>query len=186
VTRRHPDLVDRRTEGAIFDEWLVLLAQGGDREALDRLARRWRPRHYAHARRLLSDADRAADAVQDAWIGVVRGLGRLQDPAGFPAWSYAIVTRRCHDRQRKDARAPAPHAAEPRANASPGAEDAVDLRAALASLSPDQRAAIALYYRDGFTGAEIAEALCIPVGTVKSRLFHARRALRRYLEGDRT
>jgi len=170
----------------VFEEFLVLLAQGGDREALERLAFRWRPRHYAHARRLLADADGAADAVQEAWLGIVRGLGRLQDPAGFPAWSYAIVTRRCRDRQRRDARTPATQAAEPIDGRPRAREETVDLRAALAALPPDQRAAIALFYRDGFTGAEIAEALCIPVGTVKSRLFHARRALRRYLEGEPT
>jgi RNA polymerase sigma-70 factor (ECF subfamily) len=177
---------DRRSEGAVFDELLVVLAQGGDPEALERLAHRWRPRHYAHARRLLGDADRAADAVQESWVGIVRGLLRLQDPAGFPAWSYAIVTRRCRDRQRTEARAPVSHATEAIAPGTRTLDEAVDLRAALAALPPDQRAAVALFYRHGFTGAEIAEALCVPVGTVKSRLFHARRALRRYFQGDQT
>jgi DNA-directed RNA polymerase specialized sigma24 family protein len=85
----------------VFDEMLVLYAIDGKQDALDLLARRWRPRHYAHARRLLNRGDLAADAVQDAWISIVRGLWRLQDPAMFPAWSYSIVTRRCQDLLRR-------------------------------------------------------------------------------------
>lgn len=50
----------------VIDEMLVMLAAEGDREAPDRLARRWSPRHHAHARRLLSGSDYATDAVQDA------------------------------------------------------------------------------------------------------------------------
>jgi RNA polymerase sigma factor (sigma-70 family) len=169
----------------VFDEALVLYAQGGRREALERLASRWRPRHYAHARRLLGSADNAADAVQDAWVGIVRGLWRLKDPARFPAWSYAIVTRRCQDLLRRRSRAmetPLDEIVEPHA---PTKRDGIDdLRVGLTALPREQRAAVALFYRDGFTVLEIAEALKIPVGTVKTRLFHARRTLRRYLVGD--
>jgi RNA polymerase sigma-70 factor (ECF subfamily) len=68
--------------------------------------------------------------------------------------------------------------------AAGGQEQAADLRRALATLPPEQRAGLALFYIDGLSVAEIAEALGIPVGTVKSRLFHARRALRHQLEGD--
>lgn len=174
-----------RTADQVFDEALVLYAQAGRREAFDRLASRWRPRHYAHARRLLGSSDLAADAVQDAWVGIVRGLWRLEDPARFPAWSYAIVTRRCHDVLRRRLRAvegPLDESVEPEAPARP--DGAEDLRAGLSALPRDQRAAVALFYRDGFSVLEIAEALKIPAGTVKTRLFHARRALRRYLQGD--
>jgi RNA polymerase sigma-70 factor (ECF subfamily) len=175
---------DRRVD-AVFDEALVLYAQAGRREALERLASRWRPRHYAHARRLLGSIDAAADAVQDAWLDIVRGLWRLEEPSRFPAWSYAIVTRRCQDllrRRRRRAEAPLDEAAEPAAPATnPGVED---VTAGLARLPSEQRAAVALYYLDGFTVAEIAVALAVPIGTVKTRLFHARRTLRRALTGE--
>lgn len=164
---------------------LVLLAQQGDRAALDRLAAHWRPRHYAHARRLLGRADGAADAVQEAWAGIVRGIGRLREPERFPSWSYAIVTRRCQDSiRRKGREPPGVPDFDPPDPATGEQEQAADLRRALASLPPDQRAGIALFYLDGLSVSEIAEALRIPVGTVKTRLFHARRALRRQLEGD--
>jgi len=168
-----------------FTAMLVLMAQQGEREALERLAARWRPRHYAHARRLLGNADGAADAVQDAWAGIVRGLVRLREPEGFPAWSYAIVTRRCQDAiRRKGREPPGDPDADPPDPAATGEEQTSELRRAMAALSPDQRAAIALFYLDGFSVGEIAEALGIPSGTVKTRLFHARRTLRRQLEGD--
>jgi RNA polymerase sigma factor (sigma-70 family) len=171
----------------LFDEVLVLYAQDGRREALDRLASRWRARHYAHARRLLGSADQAADAVQEAWISIVRGLHRLQDPSRFPAWSYAIVTRRCQDQLRKRSRSkesPLADSVEPEAPAElRGIED---LRAGLNALPREQRATVALFYRDGLTVSEIADAMKIPIGTVKTRLFHARRLLRQFLSGDET
>lgn len=168
-----------------FTAMLVLMAQQGEREALERLAARWRPRHYAHARRLLGHADRAADAVQEAWGSIVRGLSRLREPERFPAWSYAIVTRRCQDAIRRKVREPAGDSeADPPDPAASGEERVMDLRRAMAALPPDQRAAVALFYVDGFSVGEIAEALRIPEGTVKTRLFHARRTLRRQLEGD--
>jgi RNA polymerase sigma-70 factor (ECF subfamily) len=76
---------ETRTPDRVLDELLVTLAQAHDAQALDRLARRWRPKHYTHARRLLRDPDAAAEAVQDAWVNVLRGIGSLEDPARFPA-----------------------------------------------------------------------------------------------------
>jgi RNA polymerase sigma factor (sigma-70 family) len=175
---------DRRVD-AVFDEALVLYAQAGRRDALERLASRWRPRHYAHARRLVASTEAAADAVQDAWLDIVRGLWRLKDPSRFAGWSYAIVTRRCQDLLRRRGRAAETRLDEATEPVAPTQNDGVQaVTERLAALPGDQRAAVALYYLDGFTVAEIAEALAIPVGTVKTRLFHARRTLRRALTGD--
>lgn len=173
-----------RTVGQVYDELLLTLAQGGDVAALERLAERWRPRHFAHARRLLSRDDAAADAVQDAWVGIVRGFAKVRDAARFPAWSYAIVTRRCRDIQRRAMRAPDQLGDDEPIDLNFAApDDGLDLRRALAALAPPQRAAIALFYLEGMSVAEIAVALCAPQGTIKTRLLYARRALRRHLEG---
>jgi RNA polymerase sigma factor (sigma-70 family) len=174
-----------RRPDQILDEALVLHAQQGRREALDRLAGRWRARHYVHARRLLGSSELAADAVQDAWICIIRGLWRLRDPGHFPAWSYAIVTRRAQDLLRRVARAKESPLAEDIEDELPKDPFATDkLGEGLKLLPLDQRTAIALFYRDELTVTEIAEALAIPIGTVKTRLFHARRTLRRHLAGD--
>ena len=178
-----------RPVSQVFDEMLVLYAVEGRRDAFEHLARRWRPRHYTHARRLLGRSDWAADAVQDAWIAIIRGLWRLQDPIRFPAWSYAIVTRRCQDLLRRVSIAKESQLDDRlddglEDTSARNSDDARDLRRGLNLLPSDQRAAIALFYLEGFSVSEIAEALMIPEGTVKTRLFHARRTLRQYFEGD--
>ena len=90
-----------REVNQVFNDMLVMLALEGDREALDKLARRWWPRHYTHASRLLGNIDGAADVVQEAWSQIVTGLRKLNDVSRFPAWSYSIVSRRCYDLIRK-------------------------------------------------------------------------------------
>jgi RNA polymerase sigma factor (sigma-70 family) len=96
--------VDRDLERAL-DEYLVSLSQAGSIEALDRLARRWTPRVLRYATRVLGGSgdavETARDVVQDTWIGVIRGLRGLRDPAQFPAWIYGIATRKCADTIRK-------------------------------------------------------------------------------------
>lgn len=169
----------------VLDEYLVLTAQAGSRVALDELARRWTPRLLRHAQHLLGSTDQAGDAVQETWLAVVRGLRRLEDPARFPGWIYAIATRKCADAIRKNVRlrsfregakddptnAGAPH----------NADDSLDMRGALARLPSDQGVVAAMFYGADLSVEEIAGALAIPAGTVKSRLHHAREALKTML-----
>jgi RNA polymerase sigma factor (sigma-70 family) len=183
------DFTDERTPDAL----LVLSTRLGDRAAGDRLVRRWQPRLTAHARRLLGEAEPARDVVQAAWMEILRGLDGLRDPAAFPAWAYRIVTRRCAAMiggRRRDRALAAGMAREARVPPEPppgpdAADDHGRLRAAVRTLPPDQRAAIALFHFEGLSVAETAVALDAPVGTVKTRLMHARRKLRAALEGDR-
>lgn len=169
-----------------LDGYLVASARIGDRKAFELLAERWDPRLRAHAFRLLGDADQARDAVQDAWTEIVRGLGALREEIAFPAWAYRIVSRRCARTIRRVQRGRAVArelAAEP-ARAAAGASDFELLRAAIRALPPEQRAAVALFYYEDLTIADISIALDVPAGTVKTRLMHARRKLRSALEGD--
>ncbi|MEG3193627.1 sigma factor, partial [Lysobacter sp. D1-1-M9] len=66
-----------RDSERLFDEYLVTAAATGDRQAYIRLVERWQPRLLRHAWRVLGDAERARDMVQEAWIEILRGLGRL-------------------------------------------------------------------------------------------------------------
>jgi RNA polymerase sigma-70 factor (ECF subfamily) len=177
--------VDDNLERAL-DEYLVLLSQAGSGAALDGLARRWTPRLVRYAARLLGGSgdagETARDVVQDAWIGAIRGLRGLRDPAQFPAWIYGIVSRRCADtmrvngrRRRVDAEIPPGPAGQKAALAS---EYQLDLATAVRRLPPIHRAVVHLFYREGMSIEEIAAVLKIPAGTVKSRLHHAREALR--------
>jgi RNA polymerase sigma-70 factor (ECF subfamily) len=183
----------QRDSERVYDEYLVVAAQGGDRAAWERLVARWQPRLLRHAWRLTGQADRAADLVQDAWVDIWKGLRRLEDVVAFPAWAFRIVTRRCHrafdetDRERAGMRELAEVSTE--SDDAEGAEaiardiDLARVRAAMATLPPAQRAALSLFHLEALSVAEIAIALDVPPGTVKTRLMHARRKLRAVLEG---
>lgn len=178
-----------QTQSRLLDEYWVVSAQAGDREAWNRLAQRWEARLVAHARRLLDDPDAAQDAAQNAWGEIVRGIGGLQDARAFPAWAYRITSRACAHRIRDAVQARAlkqAYASEPLAHmAEPDEPSAMAaLQAAIRQLPGGERAAIALYYFEELRVAEVAVALDVPVGTVKTRLMHARRKLRVILEGD--
>lgn len=180
-----------RNSEQIYDEYLVAAAVTGDRRALERLVTRWQPRLLRHAWRVLGDADRAGDMVQEAWMEILRGLHRLDDVAAFPAWAYRIVSRRCYRAIGRSAREPfepedAGLAHEPESPERASAEFASDLETVmgvLSTLPAPQKAALALHYLEGMGVAEIAVALDVPPGTVKTRLMHARRKLRERLEG---
>lgn len=176
----------------LFDEYLAAAARAGDRGAFGRLAERWQPKLLAHAWRLMGEAEAARDVVQDAWVDIARGLARLEDASLFPAWAYRVVSRRAADAIKKLTRARrlgAAFAAEaPQEDDSAGrmetAADAEPLARAIALLPPEQSAAVALFYLEDFSVAEIAVAMSVPAGTVKTRLMHARAKLRAALQGE--
>lgn len=169
----------------VHDELLVVLVQSGDRRAGERLAARWQPRLLRAARRILRIEDHARDAVQDAWTSIFRGVTRLNDPAAFPAWAFGILHRRCVDRIRSDVRRAEDDADMDQAVAAPSGEGGgLDIARALARLDHDHRTAAVLHLCEGLTLAEVAAAIGVPVGTAKSRIFHARRRLKAALSGD--
>lgn len=173
-----------------LEAYLVAAARTGDRAAQAQLVRLRGPRLMAHAARLLGEVEGARDVVQEAWVEILRGLPGLRDDAAFLPWALRITTRRVartiRGRQRDRALASA-WAAEAEAAApevGPDALAARDMRRAIATLPPDQAATIALFYLEDLSVAEVARALDVPVGTIKTRLMHARRKLRAHFEGD--
>ncbi len=177
-----------RNEERVLDEYLAASARAGDRTALGALARRWEKRLFRHAWRLAGDIDLARDIAQDAWLDIAKGIARLGDSAAFPAWAFRIVTRRAADAIRKSKRRRAgiaAYAAEPKAMSATDEVEAqassASLATALAALPAEQRAAVALFYLEDLSVAEIAAALGVPAGTVKSRLMLARDKLRHAL-----
>ena len=181
------------TSDPAYDELLVLRCQDGDAQAVAELVERWQARFVGHACRLMGQPEAARDAVQEAWVAIVRGLGGLDDPARFAPWAYRIVRNKSVDWVRKQGRRrrvsreleDLQRHEEELASSQPA--DDIDhgrLVAALHNLPRDRQALLALYYQDGFTVVEIADILEIPSGTVKSRLFHARNQLKAVLKGE--
>jgi len=180
-----------RTPEDIQDELLVLQCQDGDAEALKTLIGRWQPRLGALAWRLTGQREAARDVVQDAWLAIVRGFKCLDDPAAFRTWAYRIVSHKCADWTRRRVvrrRVTAELHAESRAasddscRAAETADDNARVRAVLDSLPEEFRAMLVLYYLEEMNVADIARVLDVPEGTVKSRLFHARKKLKESLE----
>lgn len=173
-----------------LDAWLVAAARTGDRRAMARLVEARGPRLLAHATRLLGEREGAADVVQEAWVEILRGLKGLRDDSLFLPWALRIVTRRVareiRRRQRGRRLAEAVKAETDTAVLpdGPGEVDAARVRAAIAALPPAQAATVALFYLEDLSVTEVATALDVPVGTVKTRLMHARANLRALLEGQ--
>lgn len=166
---------DKRSQ--IEDELLVIDAQSGDASAMEALVRRWQRRLWCHALRLTGDKDAAWDVTQQTWLGIVKGLHKLHDPARFRAWAYRITTNKSADWIRaKSARRSLPLQDVP--DPSRKTERATTVDELLQLMDPTKRAALCLHYFENLTIADMSDALDIPPGTVKSRLHAARQELR--------
>ncbi|MCH8821940.1 MAG: RNA polymerase sigma factor [Planctomycetes bacterium] len=177
-----------RSLQSIQDELLVLRSQGGDEKALELLIKSWQPRLWRHARRLTGRGDAAWDVLQETLLAIVRGLHRLDDPALFRTWAYRIATNKCADwtrkqqRDRKILQTAAQNYESSSTKENEPNDDEQRLHVAMGNLSGDRQAILAMHYQEQMGIAEIAVALNIPAGTVKSRLFHARKQLKELLE----
>jgi RNA polymerase sigma factor (sigma-70 family) len=169
------------------DAALVQLAREGDKRALAVLLARHRPMLVALCRRALGDPGLAEDAAQEAALQALLGLDRLERPERFGAWLGGIGLNVCRrwrrDRVREDwslaavtgGRAVPDPAPDELAEA---AEAARRVRGAVGRLPAGQRAAVVLFYLVGMAHREVAAALGIGVGAVKTRLHKGRATLR--------
>lgn len=168
---------------------LAVRAQGGDLEAFGLLVDRYADQARRLARAILADPDDGDDAAQDAFLSALKNLRRYDASRPFGPWLMRIVANAATDRHRRRkvrATEPLPPAA---AASEPGPDSDTDRRAflvalerALMRLPERQRIAIVLFDVEGYPHAEIADLLGVPQGTVRSDVFHARRALRAALQ----
>ena len=168
---------------------LVDRAKRGDREAFDALARKVGDRCMAIACRILRDADLAEDAVQAALITAWRQLRLLRDPDAFEPWLHRILTHECYAEARRGRRMRANIRVLPLHGQAESTDlltvnDHDQLERAFRRLTVEQRAVLVFHHYLGLPLSEVAERLAIPVGTAKSRLFHATAAMRASLEAD--
>ena len=175
-----------------LEAYLVASARLGDRRAMSGLVRLRGPRLLAHATRLLGERDAAHDVVQEAWAEILRGLKTLKDDRAFLPWALRITSRRVSreiERRQRHRRLASEYGAEMDTSLPDEASASIDaevIRTALNELSDDHRATIALFYLEEMSVADVAAAMDVPLGTVKTRLMHARAHLRRVIEGEET
>lgn len=184
------------------DQVLIERAQKGDREALDQLIRKYEKRAYQFAYRLTSNQEEACDVVGDAFVRIYSAMRNFKGNSAFTTWMYRILTNCFLDLRKRERNRPTV-SLESAMQTEEGLlerqfesdEPAADLIAernlrettiehAVTLLPEYQRAMVTLYHAENLSYEEIAEALDLPIGTVKSRLNRARLSLREHLVRD--
>jgi RNA polymerase sigma-70 factor (ECF subfamily) len=164
------------------DARLIEASNEGDVSAFERLVRAHSDAVYAHAYRFFGDAEAAQDAAQEVWVNVYRSLPHFERRSAFSTWLFRVTRNVCLDMLRAGRRVAVPidpielqgRAADDTAGE---ATSRVDLETAMRALSPEDREAFNAVALFGLPYAEAADVLNVPAGTVKSRVFRARRAL---------
>jgi RNA polymerase sigma-70 factor (ECF subfamily) len=175
------------------DAELVARWQSGEMEAFATLVRRHENRVFRMLFRMLGTREEAQDATQEAFLSLHRHGHRFRREARFSTFLYRVAANAALNRRRSLGRARArqkalavrqaagsdlPSSPRDPEGAASGAEVQERVQAALLTLTPDLRVAVVLYDIEGQSYREIAEALGIPEGTVKSRIHRGRQALR--------
>jgi RNA polymerase sigma-70 factor, ECF subfamily len=176
-----------RASDSIYEQVLVVRCKAGDEHAFAELVNLYGPRLHYYIRKLLHDDDRALDVLQEVWFDVYRSLPRLADAGALAGWLYRIARDRAYRELRK--KRPEPVSLDETADRPANAdepdftvEDAGQIHAALDQLPPEQREVLVLRFLEELSYEEVATVTGCLVGTVRSRLHYAKRALRRALE----
>jgi RNA polymerase sigma-70 factor (ECF subfamily) len=168
---------------------LVERAMARDHEAFSELARLSIRRLYAVSRLILRDEARAQDATQEALVAAWRDIATLRDPDRFEAWLHRLLVRECYREAHRERRRTI---VEGRVRPitvtapDPGYQNALrdQLERGFRRLDVEQRTALVLHHYLGYSFPEIADALHIPIGTVKSRVFRGTVAMRAAMDAD--
>ena len=173
----------------VYRSVLVVRCQAGDRAAFEELVELYQPRLRYFLASMVGDDHAAADLLQEVWFDVYRGVARLAHPGAFPAWLYQIARHRALGELRKR-RQPVSSLdgvdlAEEEEDDDFSAEDAERVHAALGQLAPEHREVLLLRFVEGMAYEDIARVTGCRLGTVRSRIHYAKRALRRVMEGVR-
>jgi RNA polymerase sigma-70 factor (ECF subfamily) len=173
------------------DSELAVLARGDD-AAFEELVRRYYNDVYRLCAYFVRDREEAWDLAQDTFVKAHKGIRKFRGDASFKTWLFRIASNRSKDHLKKRRLPTTPledwhgdrignEAAGPEEMAR-GAELGEALERALENLSPKHRLAITLREFEGLSYEEMAETMNCRIGTVMSRLHHARRRLREELE----
>lgn len=175
------------------DAELLARVVKGDHDAFNEVMRLHEDRVFSVCLRIMGHREQALDATQDTFLTVFRKAHQFKGKSAVGTWIYRIAVNTCYDQIRKAKRRPSQPMPDYYDPADPSAESDVesaglrpDIRKALQSLPREFRAAIVLSDMEGMSLPETAEVLGVPLGTVKSRVFRARRLLAEQLGNQNT
>ncbi len=167
----------RSAETALEERHWVERVRAGDEAAMTLLMGRHRRKLLRVAANVLRDSNEAEDVAQEAFLKAFREIHKLREDRAFSGFLYRICVRLCMDRLRS--RRPEPGIVDaPEACQGPKVETKVVVEELLDRLSPDLRMTLVLREIEQFSYDEVAEAMNVPVGTVRSRLHTAREKFR--------
>lgn len=152
----------------------------------------WEPRLFYYIRRLVPQESDAWDVLQQTWLGAYENIRGLADPRMLAAWLYRIARNKAISHRRSSGSARTAElteiigepAAEDEGDALEEFENAEAVHRALDELSLAHREALTLHFLQDLSLEQIADVMDVPIGTVKSRLHHAKRELRKVLERE--
>lgn len=169
------------------DELLVIRCQLGERAAFEQLIARWHQPLWRYARNLTGNDAAADDACQDIWLGVLRSISRLRDGSKLRSWLFSIGHRVLINRLRQQYARPV--LTDTDVDQHPTADHTAHCEFELAGMLDElallplaENEVLTLFYLQELSLDDVAQVLSIPVGTVKSRLYRARKMLRNQLE----
>lgn len=176
----------------LSDEALMLKVQAGQTQMLELLVRRYERPLFGLALRVLGDRAGAEDAFQETFLRVFQKRASYRAGAPFRPWLYQICLNLCRDLLRSRSRRPTVelefHPPDPQGGPEQQTQKtllAEKVARVVGELPDKQREVFLLHFYQHLPYPEIAEVLDIPVGTVKSRMFHASKFLAEHLKGER-
>lgn len=171
----------------LYEQTLVVRAQIGDEGAFEELIKLNGPRLHQFTQRMMqSTPELVPDLIQETWVAIYRGLPELLEPSKFRAWAFRIARDRVYRAYRKRRMVLQPldemsDAELPIAEEPPSAADHEELQRGLDALSPEHREALLLRYFEDLSYEEISRVIGSTVGTVRSRIFYAKQALKAFI-----
>jgi RNA polymerase sigma-70 factor (ECF subfamily) len=178
-------------EEKTHDFVLMLQWQAGDLEAFGEIYRLFHGPLKYYVRRIANTPETADDLLQEIWLKALKEVKRLRSPEAFRVWLYRIARNEVFQQHRRDRKwqavedsiqLSASEAGEPENETLFTAANAARLHAAMEKLSTEHREVLALRFMESLSYKDIASVMQCDVGTVRSRIHYAKRAVRRILE----
>ena len=170
----------KKYQHTAFDNLLIVQCQQRDEKAFNLLVNRWHERLLRHAIRTVRDVNSAKDIVQNAWISISKNIRSLKNPVHFGPWALRIVYHKSIDHLRKQKKTVKEW--QPQQKDTEYEKKLETILAKLNELPEKHRLILSMFYLEEMPVAEIAYILSIPPGTVKSRLFSARKYFKKHLK----